>query len=530
MIKKFYPLLIITALLCSACSNTTSLSNNFLHKKTEIDPYCNIEDDSLEHFSPAEHDSLWNEIRAGYQLQDYYNPRMDKYITYFSSHQQYIDRVTARGDRYLHYIVSELDRRNMPMELALLPIIESAFDPFAYSHGRAAGLWQFIPSTGKAYGLNQDWWYDGRRDVVASTNAALDYLERLAKRFDDDYLLALAAYNAGGGNVNKAIRRNRKAGKPTDFWSLKLPKETRAYVPQLLALSRVIGTPEKHSITLNDIPNTPYFEQIDIESQIDLAQAANLASIEMEELQLLNPAYNRWATSPKGPHTLLIPSENAETFRQQLAELPASKRLSWEHYTIKSGDSLISIAAKYKTSVALLKDVNNLKGNTIRAGKTLLIPISAQPEQYYAHSAQQRLKSTQSSSRKPNRTKIEYRVKSGDSFWDISRKYGVGIRELAKWNGMAPNDPLKVDQKLVVWTKKSTSNSKPADTSVVRKVTYKVRNGDSLAKIAGKFNLSVSDIKRWNPTNGNKKYIQPGDSLKLYVDITEQHGSSKRLM
>lgn len=527
MLKAFSLLTIALSLLSTSCSQFNSSSNSShtsaspQHSDTPYyDPLCFTDVDLLADYTPAGHDSLWAKIRNGYQLQDYYNPRMDTYIAYYGRHQKYLDRVSARGDRYLHYIVSELEKRDMPMELALLPIIESAFDPFAYSHGRASGIWQFIPNTGKAFGLNQDWWYDGRRDIVASTDAALDYLQQLAKRFDDDYLLALAAYNAGGGNVNKAIRRNRKAGKPTDFWSLKLPRETRAYVPQLLALSRVIGAPEQHQLTLKEIPDTPYFEKIDIESQIDLAQAATLASIDMDELQLLNPAFNRWATAPDGPHYLLIPTDNVDLFKENLAQLPSEDRIGWERYTIKSGDSLLKIAGKYNTSVALLKDINNLSSNRIRQGKTLLIPIATKPEQYYALSAEQRLKNKQKRYKgKSGTTKTQYKVQAGDSFWKIAKQYNVSVKSLAKWNGMAPRDPLKVGQTLLVWTDKP--NTQKQSSAIVRKVNYRVRNGDSLAKIAGKFNLSVNDIQRWNPSSKNSKYIQPGQSLKLFVDVTK---------
>ena len=525
---KILPLLITVTLMSSACSllepklEATSESLATVNKVTTpyYDPLCFIQDNEFDDYSPSGPNSLWDKIRSGYQLQDNYNSRMDSYSAYFSRHQRYIDLVSRRGGRYLHYIVSELEKRNMPMELALLPVIESAFDPFAYSHGRASGIWQFIPSTGKAYGLNQDWWYDGRRDIVASTNAALDYLQRLAKRFDDDYLLALAAYNAGGGTVNKAIRRNRKAGKPTDYWSLKLPRETRAYVPKLLALSRVIAKPEQHRITLPDIPDAPYFEKIDIQTQIDLAQAANLARIGMDELQRLNPAFNRWATAPNGPHSLLIPTDNVDVFKRSLAELPPAKRIGWDRYTIKSGDSLLKIAAKYNTTVALLKDVNKLNNSRIRQGKTLLIPIATEPENFYALSAEQRLKNKQKKHQKnSNNTKTQYQVQAGDSFWKISRQFGVTVKNLAKWNGMAPQDPLKSGQTLVVWNKKSLKDT-PSSSAMVRKVHYRVRNGDSFAKIAGKFNLSVNDIQRWNPDSRNSKYIQPGQSLQLYVDVT----------
>lgn len=416
----------------------------------------------------------------------------------------------------MHYIVERLDERGMPLELALLPIVESAFDPFAYSHGRASGMWQIIPGTGKMLGLKQNWWYDGRRDVVESTRAALDYLEKLNKRFDGDWLLALAAYNSGAGNVSKAIRRNKKKGKPTDYWSLDLPRETEGYVPKLLALKTLVRDPDSYGITLNPIPNAPTFASIDIGSQIDLAQAAELAELEMKDFYLYNPGFNRWATDPQGPHRLLLPITHAEKFQQRLAELPSENRVTWDRYTIKTGDTLSTIAQHYKTDVQLLQSINNLRGHTIRAGKTLLVPIAAANSSHYALSAPQRM---QHRKKVGNGNKVEYRVKSGDSLWSISRKYNVSTTQIAQWNGMATRDPIKPGQTLIIWSKSERAGQLAQNSGVMRKVSYRVRQGDSLARIASKFNIKVADIISWNNTN-TKKYLQPGDLLTLFVDVT----------
>ena len=218
---------------------------------------------------------LWHRLRAGFALDhDASEPRVQAQLNWYKKHPRYIDRVVDRGSRYLHYIVSEAEKRGLPTELALLPVVESAFDPFAYSHGRAAGLWQFIPSTGKYFGLTQSWWHDDRRDIIAATDAALTYLDRLATRFDGDYMLALAAYNSGGGTVSSAMRRNRKRNQPTDYWSLDLPRETRHYVPKLIALAKIFDNPQAHGIELPPLDDEPYFEIVDTGSQLDLAQAA----------------------------------------------------------------------------------------------------------------------------------------------------------------------------------------------------------------------------------------------------------------
>src|SRR5690554_2686497 len=272
-----------------------------------------LEDKIVEEVSKVpefEYEDIWARIRNGYGLPVISNAQVDAHLKWYSNHQAHLDRVTERSQRYLHYVVSELENNDMPLELALLPMIESSYDPFAYSRAKAAGLWQFVSGTGKNFGLRQDWWYDGRRDVVASTDAAIRYLQRLYNMFDNDWLLALAAYNSGEGRVRRAIEKNRSAGKPTDFWSLQLPKETRSYVPHLLALAQIVRTPEAYSVSLHDIPNDPYFIKISLDSQIDLMQAARLADIDLTELQHLNAGYNRWLTAPSGEHVLLVPVAN----------------------------------------------------------------------------------------------------------------------------------------------------------------------------------------------------------------------------
>ncbi len=472
-----------------------------------------------------ENNDLWARMRNGYALDlTERQKRIDIQLNWYKKHQRYIDRTTARSSRYLHHIVQEAERRNMPLELALLPIVESAFDPFAYSHGRASGLWQFIPGTGKAFGLNQDWWYDGRRDVIASTDAALKYLQALANRFDGDWLLALASYNSGGGTVSKAIRYNKKRGLKTDFWSLKLPKETRAYVPKLIALAKLFKDPDKYGITLNPIPNKPYFDVVKVGSQIDLAQAAQLANISVEELYLLNPGFNRWATSPFGPHRLLIPVENTTQFKAELNSIPKNQRLSWQRYKVRSGDSLSVIAKKFNTTPSVIKQVNNLRSNMIKQNQKLLIPVAAKGNTYYAFSSDNRMQKKQSTKpRGKSKSKIEYTVRSGDTLWDISRKYKVGHRSLARWNGMAPTDPLRPGKKLVIWTNStvtlSSVSNAPPSRSQMRNIGYRVRKGDSLARIAGKFNVTIKDIVTWNNINP-KKYLKLGQKLKLRVDVT----------
>ncbi|MCO6413973.1 MAG: LysM peptidoglycan-binding domain-containing protein [Thiogranum sp.] len=469
-------------------------------------------------FAPQQPTDLWEALRSNFALPAQDNERIAVHRRWYASHPEYLRRVSERARRYAWHIQQELETRGMPAEIALLPVVESAYDPFAYSHGRAAGLWQFVPATGKHFGLKQNWWYDGRRDVVDSTTAALDYLEHLHRRFHGDWLLALAAYNSGEGTVIKAQRRNRSKNRPGGYWNLNLPRETREYVPKLLALKQLVEAPEKYGITLNPIPAQAYFEVVDTDAQIDLAVAADLADMQLDTLYRLNPGFNQWATDPEGPHRLLIPVDQVATFRQAIAGLPPEKRLKWIRHKIDPGQTLSHIATRYHTTVDALKAANNLKSAAIRAGTWLMVPVSSQSKENYQLSAQQRLADKKNRSRSGYKT--EHIVGSGDTFWDLSRQYKVSVRKLASWNGMAPGDTLRVGQKLVIWTQLPTSGSVLPGT-LVRPVYYTVRKGDSLSRISSRFKVTVDDLRDWNNLSG-QGYLKPGQRLKLYVDVTRQ--------
>ncbi len=475
--------------------------------------------------TPAGPDDLLARLRGGFALEYEDNRRTAAERRWFATHPEYLERVFTRARRYMPYIVSELERRDLPLELALLPIVESAYDPFAYSHGRAAGLWQMIPGTAKRFGVQQNWWYDGRRDIVDSTRAALDYLEYLEELNDGNWLNAIASYNSGEGNVLRAARKNRKAGKPTNFWYLRLPKETSMYVPKLLALVEIVAEPAKYGLTLPEVPDVPQFEIIDIEQQLDLALAAELAGVDVDTVYRYNPGYNRWSTDPSGPHRLVMPVDVATSFTAALAEVPASERVRWKRHRVKSGEAISQIAERYNTTAAALRTANNLRSNLIRAGQHLMIPVATKPLAAYSQSADARLAKTQNRQRAGN--KLEHVVQNGESFWTIARRYGVTHRQLAAWNGMAPGDTLSVGRKLVVWTNQSTvAGGVPATSPInaantTRKLRYTVRSGDSLYLIARKFRVGIDQIARWNGIDKNK-VLRPGQKLTMYVDVTAQ--------
>ena len=509
--------LLLGSLALTGC-NVNSLKPSFLQqdtvqaeaKKAEPKDPCLIYDDELASFAIPQADDLWSRFRSGFALEDHTHPRIEKYLAWYNKHPAHLEAVANRGEVYLHFILEKLDEQNLPYELALIPMVESGFDPFAYSYATASGLWQFMPYTGKHLGLEQNWWYDGRRDVHASTEAALTYLTKLNNAFDGDWLLALAAYNAGRGNVNKAIKRNKKRGKPTDFWSLDLPKQTEQYIPKILALKEILLRPDLHNINLPPIADAPYFALAQTGGQLDLAQAAKLADVEIEEIYKLNPGFNRWATAPDGPHCIIVPAEKYDGFVSALSELPIEERVTWERYTVKQGDALINIAKRYRTTPQLLRDINNINGNNIRIGSTLLVPRASQDNHFYVLSSAERLKSKQA---KGKGARIEYIVKSGDSFWEIAKQFNTTSARIASWNNMAPRDTLRVGQKLVIWDK-----SKARDTT--RKIRYTIRSGDSLARIANKFGVTIRDLEHWNGIN-RKSILRPGKKLTVHVNVAE---------
>lgn len=472
----------------------------------------------------AGYTTVWERLRDNFALDlSIDDPRVRSQLAWYSRNQSYMDRTAERAKRYLPYIIREIEKRDIPGELALLPLVESAYDPFAYSHGRASGIWQFIPATGRAFGMDQNWWYDGRRDIISSTQGALSYLEKLAGRFDGDYELALASYNAGAGRVLRAIRRNERRGEATDYWNLKLPTETRHYVPKLVALARIIANPRAHGIRLTPISDDPYFDVVDVGGQIDLAQAATMANVDVSEIYRLNPGFNRWATAPDGPHRLLVPTESAARFRDALTSLPEEERVSWKNYQVQSGDTLISIARSFNTTPDVIREHNDISGHTIRKGERLLIPVAGNATNAYALSEPNRRAAQQAASGDKGQHRIDYRVKAGDTLWDIAKAHDVSVNKLASWNSLAPGDTLRPGNTLAVWSdsrKAASAGNKRKE--MVRSVGYTVRSGDSLRRIANRFNVGVSEIAQWNNIN-TQDYLQPGQHLKLYVDIRNSY-------
>ncbi|MGF1727266.1 LysM peptidoglycan-binding domain-containing protein [Photobacterium nomapromontoriensis] len=457
--------------------------------------------------TPQEQKNTWSRISMQMHANIPNNKEVSYYRNWYLRHPSHLKTVSQRAEPFLYLITTEVEKRNMPLELALLPIVESSFDQFAYSQGSAAGLWQITPPTGRSFGLKQNWWYDGRRDVVESTRAALDLLEYLNRKFDGNWLHALAAYNTGEGRVFRAIRKNKAAGKPTDFWSLDLPKETSGYVPKLLAVADVIKNQKKYGIEIPSIANKPAVKLVKPKTQMDLAMAAKFAGISLDKMQSLNPGYNHWATAPDGPSHLLLPINRIDNFNTAFAKND-HRGMKVIRYKVQSGDTLSVLAHKYQTTTKQIQRSNNMTGANIRVGRHILIPVAMKDSDTIAT----RLASkTQHSHGNGYRT--NYTVKSGDSLWTIARNQKISVNELTKWNGISKNTPLRIGQKLTLWTESASGG-------VIRTVYYQVRSGDNLSTIAQRYKVKVSDVVKWNQISGNK-YLKPGQKLKLYVDVTK---------
>jgi len=489
----------------------------------------------LPQIPPEQHADLFDRIRAGYALPDTQHYAVNREVEGYRSRPDFLDRTFRRGARYLHHIVTEIERRDMPLELALLPVVESAFNPVAYSRSHAAGLWQFIPSTGKHYGLTQNWWIDERRDVLRATDAALNYLQYLHRYFNGDWYLAIAAYNGGEGTVSRAVKRNADAGRATDFFSLDLKAETRDYVPKLLAISRIVADPTAYGLSFAAIPNQPYFDVVDPGKQIHLGEASELAGISRDDMFALNPAFNRMTTPPSGPHRLLLPVERAEPFRIALASEAGTQRLAAAaaaepppdvRHRVRSGESLSGIARQHGVSIESLRARNGLRGSVIHPGETLMIPRGgatagtpvAEAREDIVSQLPERLPAAGRATAAPAKSAAapsarSHKVKSGETLWGVARRYGVTVPALAAENGMTSKSQLVAGTRLQIPGAGSTAT--PAAES--SRVTYKVRRGDTLSQIAERFNVSVQQLKAWNQMRQSNS-LRAGQKIVVYVD------------
>jgi membrane-bound lytic murein transglycosylase D len=459
--------------------------------------------------APSLYGDLFDRMRSGFKLEDGADRRaVDMQLRWFAANPDYLQRAFGRADLYMYHIVTELEARGMPLELALLPVVESAFEPYAYSRASASGLWQFVPGTGSRYGLKQDWWYDGRRDIVESTRAALDYLQALHDEFGGDWLLAIAAYNCGEITVERSVAMNRAAGRPIDFWNLWLPRETRAYVPKLLAMKRLVTDPEAYGLEISPIPNTPYFTRVATGGQINLKLAAEIAGIKPEELYELNPAFHRWATDPTGPHYLLLPVDAADVFSENIGQLTADQRLGVAHYTVSHGDSIASVAHRFNTTVNVIRELNDLPAGRLTVGDDLMVPASVTDLPAKVMLAAARVDGRARWARRPH---VQV-VRRGETLWSLARRHGMNVNTLASLNGLQPGDTLRAGQRIRL----PGSGSGSGHARAHRRVVYTVRSGDTVTGIAQLFQCSVPQLLAWNGLTAHS-HLHAGQKLRIRI-------------
>ena len=514
----------MAALLTSACATFESadedaqsaLEEEMSTAPDRPDPFDVVElaalqlslDEPREEVEPIEQPPhLWERVTDRFSFAECpENSRAERWAQWFSERDEYMERVLNRARPWLYDIANELDARDLPGELALLPIVESAYDPFAYSHGRASGTWQFLSATARDNGLTINDFYDGRRDVWASTRAALDYLEYLHGRFDD-WNLALAAYNAGQGRVQRAINRNSSNGRPVDWQNLPLPKETRAYIPKLNGLGCLFADPGAYGFDLPVWDDRPRVARVQFDSPVDVVVLAAKSDIEMAELVALNPGLNRHLTPPSGPHHLIVPADRAERVMEVLPGIDAEDMLVWNEVTVRNGDTLSHIARRHNTSVAELRRANDLNGDFLRAGQTLRIAANGSTPEDSPHAdlyhelaqLQRRLLPTK---------RFQHQVRPGENLWLIARQYRVSVSDLQRWNNIGSNNLIRPGQRLMVHMDQASGQAASATTE------YSVRSGDSLWVIARRHGVSVRDLMRWNGL-GEGSILRPGQTLTI---------------
>lgn len=474
---------------------------------------------------------FWQHLRHDFQLlpADNESP-VQSQINWFMHNKEYLNHTLVRSEPYMYYILQQVEKRDLPGELALIPVEESAYNPTAISSAGAVGMWQLMRSTARDLGVKQDFWFDGRRDIYASTNAALDEMMYLQSFFGGDWLLAIAAYNSGPGTVQSAIRRNAMRGEGSEFWVLPLPQQTRSYVPRLLALASIIRNPEKYGITLPAISDKPYLTQVDIGAPISLSRAAELAGLSLAQIKQLNPGYSRMMTDPNGPYKLIIPIDKVETFKEQLASVPKLPKMTWGRYKVQHKDTLTSIAAHYHTTVKELIETNHLHGHHVPTGTVIMIPTGTEevtPHVNETDSEENTNTHTETSTETNTETNIEGTTNSDKANVETTPESAPAA---------VPNDentpPAKHKQSKTSSKKTHTSHhSKTEKThgkkpvkhntkqslhkSAIRPNHYVIKSGDTLSGIAKKLGVKATNLTKWNHLAANT-HLKPNERLVVY--------------
>lgn len=475
----------------------------------------NANQDDLNVFSFFLDDSVWSSISDNLTLiaAPYPSP-LQHDIHWLAQHRLYIQQLAKNAGPYIYYVYHQTQVKNLPAELALMPMIESAYNPFDYSKAGATGLWQMMPGTASGFGLKINWWYDGRRDIVDSTQAALSYLKYLHHFFNNNWLLAIAAYDSGEGTVQQAVRYNKAHHLPTDFWALPLPRETKAYVPKLLALAVIFSDPGDYHITLPQVPNRPYFGAVQMNQQIDISTIAQFAGITTAAVRALNPGFRRWATMPNASYHLLLPEKAVSAFKQHLNNRRHKTLVTWLHHIVKPSETLSTIACHYHTSITILMRVNGLHSSLIHIHQDLLVPLAS-----HGFFSRHRLNKNSSiaETKLPGPQKQVYVIKHGDTLWSVAEHFNVYVSSLLFWNQLPPHAHLVPGDHIVIWMP-------PRSYETTAYHHYVVKHGDSLSRIAHEYHTTVAKIKQINHLRSNIIHVK--EHLKLPY-ITYHHSDHR---
>lgn len=457
---------------------------------------------------------VWERIRRGYAMPVLQSKLVDRWVDFYTKDPAYLRRMSERAGQYLYHIVEEIENRGMPTELALLPFVESAFQAEALSRAKAAGLWQFMPATGKAYDLAQNLWRDDRRDILESTRAALDYFEYLHGMFGD-WHLALAAYNWGEGSVQRAIQRVKRRKQPTDYLHLRMPRETANYVPKLEAVKRIISNPSKYGITLPDVGNEPFFVTITKPRDIDIETAAELAGMPLEEFRRLNPSYKLPVIVASHNNVMLLPADKLDFFVDNLASwMDSGQPLSqWTTYRLQQGETLAQVAGRSGMTEDELRKVNGIpKGRRVLANSTLLVRSTGTEDQQdiAAELANAKLQLSPTTTWR----RVTYRVRSGDTLSGIARRWRITMKSIVTANRLR-SDRLRVGQRLVLTVpnvpRQAIASTQRSESS--QHVIHRVRSGETLSTIASRYGVSIAQLKMTNRIRTN--LIRPGQRLRI---------------
>jgi len=540
-------LLISISLIVAGCSETQKAPVSVNDQLPEYDqdiyyathPRPKLTFGNQKHKSAStQHDTVWDRLLSLYSLPEIDNERIDRAISWYLQHPASLAIIQQRAEPYLHHILDEVEAKNIPGELALLPVVESAFIPNAYSHADASGLWQFIPSTGEEYGLQQNAWYDGRRDVYASTKAATSYLKELSENFDGDWLLALASYNCGKNRVKKSIEKNEYRNLPTDYWSLDLPGETEDYVPKLLAIAKIFANAEQYNIHLQHIPNKPYFEVVDIKAPLDLRKAAQLANTPFDKFIKLNPGFNRSCTAPQGPHRLLVPVEQAQSFKKNLAMLPFDERVNLDIFNedrvaaVKHDElKLAQLRQNDERDSQVRRDMTESDERISQVRHEPAKPVKSRHDDekilQARHEVEKAVKTRHEEA--PVVISTKYKVKAGENLASIASRNHTTIKSIREANHLTGSTVrsgmfLQIPSKA---TNKHDSNLLLAKASKIKTVNsqiYAVKKGDTFWNISQRFSVSPKELAEWNKIT-LKTALVPGRKLTI-KSMNQQLASS----